>query len=102
MNTFAHPTVLVSLHARRLRLAAVFFGFRTTDGVLDEMYGGDGGGAGSDGEEEDEEEDSDEEEDAEMMDEMMDEMAEEGAEPGQERMGGGIKHEDFFGDEGDG
>lgn len=70
------------------------------DGVLDEMYGGEAGGAGSGGGEQDdkEEEDSDEDQDAEMMDELM----QEDAESEDEQVGGGIKHEDFFGDDDEG
>lgn len=68
-------------------------GFLAVDGVLDEMYGGEGGGD-SDGEK-GEEEDSDAEEDAEMMDELMQEEGE----SGDEEVGGGIKHGDFFDDE---
>lgn len=70
----------------------------TVDGVLDHMYGGEEG-AGPDPEDE---EDSDEEDDAEM-DEMMDDedgVREADSDDEAVGVGGGIKHSDFFDDDG--
>eukprot|EP00904_Undaria_pinnatifida_P004878 jgi/Undpi1/151/HiC_scaffold_1.g00148.m1 len=69
------------------------------DGMLDQMYGGGGGGAFP-GEDAEVEEDSDKEEDAMMEDAIRQDAGEEdweGKEEGDDKMGGGINHNDFFG-----